>query len=392
MIYKTLVKIKKILIFSCFIAVLGRQVVALDNDRATAYFQTQINWLKESQNKVKPYTLMHLSSILSAEIYFYFLLLPQEDFPQDLQASLTQIQNLSLQFEKKWHKNWHVRAHTPLFERALLLAFLGEEGETLINNNATINAYSVLKTSLNISTEHLKNKLIVFLFDFATQSNFMRETLVSYQKENLNLWKNKINVSLKNTNQNDKIFKNLTTFFREKIYKAEVFYTSLNSQLRDNLFQFHELQVQTASEITGLNAFWKLYYSLPQAQELAQKALIHSVYLNLQLLVTATHIEGALEKHAGYNYFSPAYLEWAFYQKYILEKNISRELRDFHELQLETLTSEEKLLAKIKFYEIQYEAACALYHPGLAAGTIRKLLFLDPWIEFRPVDDKWLNR
>ena len=155
-------------------------------------------------------------------------------------------------------------------------------------------------------------------------------------------------------------------------------------KLRENLLKFTELKMQLENEVNSLYAFWKLYSTLPESLDTAKKALIHSVYLNLQLLVSATHIEGALNKHEGYNYFPRTYLEWARIQKYILENEIAEKLRDFHALNLENL--------KIQFLEIQYETSCALYHPGPVASTIRKLLLLDPWIELRPIDEKWLKR
>ena len=392
MIYKTFVEIKKILVFSGLIAVLVQQALALDDEKAQAYFRSQIASLKETTNSSNPYTLLNLSSLLEAEIYFHFLLSTTQDFPEELQTLLTESQQLSLKYERKWHKNSWIRIQTPLFEKALLLAFLGEEAEVFENEPLPLNAFNILKTRFHISTEQLKNKLIVFLFDFATQSQFMRETLASYQKENLNLWENKIHLSLKLTTQQDKEFKRLTTFFREKIYKAKVFYTSLKSKLYDNLFQFHELKANIEPEMTNLHAFWKLYGTLPEAREIAQRALVNALYLNLQLVVGTTHIEGALQKHKGYNYFPSTYLEWTLSQKDVLENDISPKLKDFYSNGLATLNSEENLLTKIKFLEIQYETASALYHPGLAAGTIRKLLLLDPWIEFRPIDEKWLKR
>jgi len=384
MIYKTIVKIKKILVFSGLIAVLAQQTLALDDEKAQAYFQARIKHLTETKKNVSPYKLLNLSSHLSSEIYFYFLLSPHVDFPENLQALLTESQNLSLKFEKKWLKNPRVTIQTPLLERALLLAFLGERGESLADNNVSLNVFNILKTNLNIETSDLKNRLIIFLFDFATQSQFMQKTLITYQQENLNSWGNKINLQFKTPLEQGKKLKDLNTFFREKIYRAEVFYKSLNAKLHENLLKFWELKTDVENEINSLYAFWKLYHTLPESSEIAKKALIHSVYLSLQLLVSATHIEGALNKHEGYNYFPRTYLEWTRIQKYILENEIAEKLRDFHALNLEDL--------KIQFLEIQYETSCALYHPGPVASTIRKLLLLDPWIELRPIDEKWLKR
>ena len=162
-VYKTIVKIKKILIFSGLIAVLAQQAIALDDGKAQAYFQARIKHLTETKKNVSPYKLLNLSSHLSSEIYFYFLLSPHVDFPENLQALLTESQNLSLKFEKKWLKNPRATFQKPLLERALLLAFLGERGESFADNNVPLNVFNILKANLNAEISDLKNKLIIFL-------------------------------------------------------------------------------------------------------------------------------------------------------------------------------------------------------------------------------------